>query len=67
VENISEIIYEVNEDNVITYINPAVSSLFGYEPSEIIGRESLKDITLYEDIPVALKAVRSAISGGDEV
>lgn len=37
VENINEVIYSVNNDGIVTYISPAVESLTGYRPEEIIG------------------------------
>ena len=38
VEQISEVIYTVNLEGVITYINPAIEPFLGYRPSEVIGQ-----------------------------
>jgi len=38
VEQINEVIYSIDLDGVITYINPAIESFLAYKPSEIIGR-----------------------------
>ncbi|MDO9528157.1 MAG: diguanylate cyclase [Syntrophales bacterium] len=38
VENISEIIYSLDENAVVTYISPNIESFSGYSPSEIIGK-----------------------------
>ena len=59
VENLSDIIYTVNEDNVITYVNPAIESILGYKPSEVIGRQSLKDITF--DIIIKVDFIRNQL------
>jgi PAS domain S-box-containing protein len=44
VENINEVIYAVDEWGTITYISPAVERLYGYDTSEIIGRNFLEFI-----------------------
>lgn len=38
VENISEIVYSLDENAVITYISPNIESISGYSPSEVIGK-----------------------------
>jgi PAS domain S-box-containing protein len=38
VEDISDVIYAVDEDGVVTYASPVIESLIGYTPSELIGR-----------------------------
>ena len=38
VENISEIVYSLDENADITYISPNIESISGYSPSEIIGK-----------------------------
>ncbi|MBE9541457.1 MAG: MEDS domain-containing protein, partial [Proteobacteria bacterium] len=38
VENISDVIYSIDKNGVMTYISPAIESIFGYSPSEIIGK-----------------------------
>jgi two-component system cell cycle sensor histidine kinase/response regulator CckA len=41
VENINDVIYAVNRDGVLTYINPVVESVFGFVPGELIGKPFL--------------------------
>jgi PAS domain S-box-containing protein len=38
VEQVSDVIYSVDSDGVITYISPAVESFLGYQPMELIGQ-----------------------------
>ena len=38
VENISEIVYSLDENAVVTYVSPNIESVSGYSPSEIIGK-----------------------------
>ncbi|MFH1941286.1 MAG: PAS domain S-box protein, partial [bacterium] len=38
VERLNDVIYTVDENGMITYISPAVESLFGYTPSEVLGQ-----------------------------
>jgi len=38
VENISDVIYSIDKNGVMTYISPAIESIVGYSPSEIIGK-----------------------------
>jgi PAS domain S-box-containing protein len=37
VENIHEVIYSVDKAGIVTYISPAIQSMTGYSPSEIVG------------------------------
>ncbi len=39
VENISEIVYSLDENAVITYISPNIESISGYSSSEVIGKK----------------------------
>ena len=38
VENISDVIYELDNQGVITYISPVVRDVMGYEPADIVGK-----------------------------
>ncbi|MFH1259818.1 MAG: PAS domain-containing protein [Elusimicrobiota bacterium] len=44
-ENISDWIWEVDENSVFTYSNPKIRELLGYEPNELIGK------TLFDLMP----------------
>ena len=43
VENISDVIYEVNQTGIISYVSPSVVKIFGFTPDEMIG----KSITVF--------------------
>lgn len=60
VENVSEIIYSLDESGVFTYISPAVKHLGGYEPREIIGK-SLREFIFEEDLPVVMECVQKTL------
>lgn len=38
VEDISDWVWEVDENNTYTYVSPRVASLLGYEPKEVLGK-----------------------------
>lgn len=44
VENISDVIYALNPEGVVTYISPAVERVSGYAPEEVIGGEFIEFI-----------------------
>ena len=44
VENISDVIFEVNEAGIITYISPVVFKILGYKPEEVIGKHFINFI-----------------------
>ena len=50
VENISEVIYTLDKNGVITYISPAIQTILGYDSSEMMGR-SFTDFVYSEDLP----------------
>lgn len=62
VENINDVIYATEENGVITYISPAIESLIGYPPSEIIGRHFSQFIHP-EDQPSVVKKFAEIASG----
>ena len=41
-ETISDVLYTVNPDGIITYISPGIETFLGYHPSEIIGQHFRK-------------------------
>ena len=62
VEDINDVIFATDEKGVITYISPAVKSVLGYRPSEIIGR-SYGDFIHDEDLPRIMEQFQRIISG----
>jgi PAS domain S-box-containing protein len=62
VENISEIIYSLDAKGVFMYVNPAIESILGYAPSEMIGR-SFADFLHEPDLPRQLERFNRVVSG----
>ncbi len=62
VEQISEVIYSIDMDGVITYISPAVESFLGYSPSEVIGH-SFNQFIASDDLPHASNRFNQLTSG----
>jgi PAS domain S-box-containing protein len=62
VENISDVIYSIDTDGVTTYISPAIESIFGYSPSEIIGKP-LIEFFYKEDLTRMRKRFEETLSG----
>ncbi len=42
VESISDVVYAIDSNGVLTYISPIVKNTLGYEPDELIGRQFLE-------------------------
>jgi PAS domain S-box-containing protein len=61
VETISDVVYEIDPQGVVSYISPAVSS-FGYSPAEVIGR-TFSEFLHAEDLPQVLASVQNAFAG----
>jgi PAS domain S-box-containing protein len=54
VESISDVIYAIDGNGVITYVSPVAKKAFGYEPDELIGRNFL-ELVHKEDHPLLIK------------
>ena len=65
VENISEVIYAVDEKGLITYVSPWVEVFGGYTPAELIG-SSFMDFVHTEDVPDRAAQFQRAVSGVNE-
>ncbi|KUG20038.1 MAG: PAS domain S-box protein [Methanomicrobiaceae archaeon] len=65
VENLSEIIYTLDENARIAYISPNVESKGGYTPGEVIGRQFV-DFVHPDDIECRLEQFRKILSGANE-
>jgi PAS domain S-box-containing protein len=61
VENINDIIFAISNDGVVTYISPTVESLYGYKPSQIIGRH-FSEFIWPEDLPRVAKSFEEVSS-----
>ncbi len=64
VENISDIIFTLDETGVFTYISPTIESVTGLAPAEIVGRK-LTDLIVEEDLPMGLDAMFEKRASGD--
>ena len=65
VENISEVIYAVDEKGLITYVSPWVEVFGGYTPAELIG-SSFLDFVHTEDVQDRTVQFQRAVSGVNE-
>lgn len=65
VENISDIIYSLDDKGTLTYISPAVRAIGGYDPSELIGK-SFEELILDEDLPALRERIQRVFSGTTE-
>jgi PAS domain S-box-containing protein len=62
VENISDVIYAVDKNGVLTYVSPVIESFIGYSPSEVIGRSFIEFIH-QEDLHRIRKGFQRILSG----
>ena len=61
-ENISEVIYSLDENSVVTYVSPAVESFLGYSPDQVIG-EPFSKFLLPEDLDRARENLGKILRG----
>jgi len=62
VENINDVIFTVDKSGLLTYVSPAVESIFGYRPSEIIGKP-IQEIIYKEDLQFVINRFQETLSG----
>ena len=62
VENMNEVIFIVDKSGFLAYVSPAVESILGYTPSEIIGK-SIQEIIHKEDLQFVMARFQKALSG----
>ena len=62
VENLAEVIYAADSNGAVTYVSPAVESLIGYAPSEVIGSHFEKYIH-QDDLPRLKENFASILTG----
>ncbi|MCK4266857.1 MAG: PAS domain S-box protein, partial [Thermoplasmata archaeon] len=63
IENISDVLLEIDSEGTFTYISPQLKEDFGYEPEELIGKNSFDQIHL-DDLENAMGAMKDAITKG---
>jgi two-component system, cell cycle sensor histidine kinase and response regulator CckA len=62
VENISEVIFTIDKSGLLTYVSPAVESILGYSPSEIIGKP-IQGVIYQQDLKFVMGRFQKALSG----
>lgn len=62
VENISDIVYSLDDKGTLTYISPAVKAMGGDDPSELIGK-SFDELIFDEDLPALKERIQMVFSG----
>ncbi len=62
VENINEVLYALDRDGVVTYISNLVEAIFGYRPSEMVGRP-FNDFFVEDDLPMIKEDYSKIMSG----
>jgi len=62
VENINEIIFTVDKKGILTYVSPAVESILGYSPSDMLGKQ-LGEIIYKEDLQFMTGRFQKVLSG----
>jgi diguanylate cyclase (GGDEF)-like protein/PAS domain S-box-containing protein len=64
VENISEVIFTLNEDGRVTYVSPVVEQIAGYSPAEVVGRPIASFI--HPDDWPPIESLQTTVSGSLE-
>jgi PAS domain S-box-containing protein len=62
IENVNDVIFQFSPSGIIKYVSPNVEKIYGYKPEDLIGK-NLKKTTPNAEIPKALKALKSILSG----
>jgi len=62
VEKISDVIYAINREGVITYLSPAAESLLGLPPEQLVGRPFAQSI-YPEDLEQVQENVQALLAG----
>jgi two-component system cell cycle sensor histidine kinase/response regulator CckA len=63
VENINDAIYTIDADGILTYVSPAIESMVGYAPSELIGTRALLEFVEPHDLQRALSGFKRVMDG----
>ena len=62
VENITDVIYAVDSDGIMTYVNPAIEPFLGYSPSETIGHH-FGEFIYQQDLPRLQQSFQRLLAG----
>jgi len=65
VENITEVIFTLNDNDLITYVSPAIKNLTGYAPSDLTGKRLQEYIYSEDMVPFekGLDLIRRGLGG----
>ena len=66
VESSIDLLWEVNQKGVYTYVSPKIKDILGYEPSEIVGRSPF-DLMHEKDIERVRKEFDNAVENMDPI
>lgn len=62
VENISDVIYSMDTNGIMTYVSPVIESLLGYSPEDIVGKH-FSEFIYEEDLPRTRENVARLLAG----
>ncbi|MDI6756523.1 MAG: PAS domain S-box protein [Endomicrobiia bacterium] len=62
VESISDVIYTLDPEGLITYVSPAIRTLLGYAPADVVGRHYSK-LLHPDDAAAVARAVEDCLGG----
>lgn len=62
IESVNDVIFQLSPSGLIKFVSPNVRELYGYKPEELIGKH-FKRTTPMSEVPKALKALKTALSG----
>lgn len=62
IENTHDVIFQLSPLGIIQYVSPKVKEIYGYETEDLIGKH-LKKTTPASELPKALRALKSVLSG----
>ena len=65
VENLNDIIYQTDENAIVTYISPNVEAIGGYKQSEIIGKR-FTEFVYPDDLGIRMEMFKKMMSGKAE-
>jgi len=64
IETTHDLVWSMNNEGSITYINDASKKVFGYSPEEIIGKKTFRDFVTPQDIEERTKVFEESIRSG---
>ncbi len=62
VENVDDVLYAIDASGELTYASPAMETMLGYAPSEVVGR-SFTEFISPQDLPVVTQNFRRLLAG----